>query len=172
MPLTTAQQVRLRVQDQPRVADVAYYGDGLRNTFALPERNLTSGTAFVSVAAGWSATGATFDPTGSVAFSGVLSASSAFRARYVYSTFSDDEIDTMITAGGGSVNGAALEAVQSLMFDGLKRASWAAPDGSRYDDTAAMKLLTDLYDRLKVEQAEAAVGQGGIAEWGLNQGNW
>lgn len=172
MTLTVNQQVRLRVQDQPLIADVAYYGDGLLNTFPLPHRNLSSGTAFVSAAGGWSATGATFNPTGSVAFSGVLSANSAFRTRYVHSTFSDDEIDTMITAGGGGVNGAALEAVQTLMFDGLKRASWAAPDGTEYDDTAAMRLLTDLYDKLKEEQAEAAVAGGGIAPWGLNQSQY
>lgn len=172
MPLTTAQQVRLRIQDQPRIADRSFYGDGLLDTFPLPDRNLTSATAFVPAAAGWSATGATFDPTGSVTFAGVPSANSAFRTRYVYATFSDDEIDLMITAGGGSINGAALEAVSTLMFDGLKRASWAAPDGTEYDDTAAMRLLNDIYDRLKEEQTEQAVMQGGIAEWGLNQENY
>jgi hypothetical protein len=172
MALTTAQQVRLRIQDQPTVADRTLYGDGLLDTFPLPERNLTSGTAFVPLAAGWSATGATFNATGSVAFAAVISANSAFRARYVHSTFSDEEIDLMITAGGGSVNGAALEAVQTLMFDGLKRASWAAPDGTSYDDTAAMRLLNDLYGRLKEEQAEQAALNGGISEWGLHQQDW
>lgn len=172
MPLTTAQQVRLRIQDQPRIADATYYGDGLLDTFPLPDRNLSSGTAYVPVAAGWSATGATFNPTGSVTFANVLSANSAFRARYVCSTFSDEEIDLMITAGGGNVLGASLDAVQTLMFDGLKRASWGAPDGTEYDDTAALRLLNELYGRLKEEQAEQSVAAGGISEWGLQQQNW
>lgn len=172
MPLSTAQQVRLRIQDQPLLADATYAGDGTALSFALPNRNLTSASAYVPLGGtAWSGTGASFNATGSVAFSGVISANSAFRVTYVYSTFSDDEIDTMITAGGG-VNGAAIEAVTTLMFDGLRRASWGAPDGTRYDDTAAMTLLKDLYDRLKLEQDEAAVADGGIAEWGYNQGNY
>lgn len=170
MPLATAQQVRLRIQDQPLAFDATYYGDGLADTFTLSFRNITSGTAYVLDATAWSATGATFSPTGSVAFSTVISAASAFRVRGVYSTFSDDEIDTMITAGG-SVLGASIEAVQTLMFDGLKRASWGAPDGTRYDDTAAMRLLRDLYDVLKTEQCEQAAYGGGFVEWDVNEGN-
>lgn len=172
MTLTTAQQVRLRVQDQPLIADATYYGDGSASAFTLPQRNITSGSAFVPGAGGWTATGATFNPTGSVAFATVISANSAFRTRYVYSTFSDEDIDTMITAGGGSILGASIEAVTTLMFDGLKRASWAAPDNTKYDDTAAMSLLKDLYSALKVEEAEIATVEGGISEWGLNQQNW
>lgn len=167
--LTTAQQVRLRIQDQPLIADTTYYGDGTANTFPLPNRNLTTASAYVPGAGGWSATGATFDAAGSVIFATALSANSAFRTRYTYSTFSDDEIDTLLTAGGGGVNGAAIEAVQTLMFDGLKRARWMAPDNTQYDDTAAMALLKDLYRTLKEEQADQAVAGSGIAEWGLNQ---
>jgi hypothetical protein len=169
--LTTAQQVRLLISDVPTLADSVYYGDGLRAVFPLPNRNLTTGSAYVPVAAGWSATGATFNPSGSVTFTGTISAASAFRTTYVYSTFSDDEIDTWLTAGG-SVNGAAIQAVQTLMFDSLKRASWAAPDGTRYDDKLAQNELKNLYDTLKCEEAEQAVAQGGIAPWGLNQGDY
>lgn len=172
MTLTTAQQVRLRVQDIPAIADVTLAGDGTATQFYTPQRNLTSASAFVPLNnTSWTATGATFDASGSVAFSGVVSAGSAFRLRYVYSVFSDDEIDTMLTAGGGVV-GAGLEAVQSLMFDGLKRARWTAPDGSGYDDTAAINLLKALYETLKSEQEDAATEMGGVASWGLEQGNY
>lgn len=171
MPLTTAQQVRLKIQDQPVIADATYIGDGSATVFQLPNRNITSGTAYIGAGAGWSSTGAAFDASGFVSFSGVISANSAWRARYVHSTFSDDEIDHFITAGG-DVNGAALEAVGALMFDGLRRAKWASPDGTEYDDTAAMKLLSDLYDRLEKERGEAAILSGGIVGWSEEQGNW
>lgn len=171
MPLSTAQQIRLRIQDQPKMFDAKLFGDGTANLYPLPYQVITSASAYVPVGAtAWSATGATIQ-SGFVAFSSIIPANSAFTVRGVYSTFSDDEIDTMLTAGG-NVNGAALEAVSTLMFDGLKRASWSSPDGSRYDDTAAMKLLTDMYDRLKVEQEEAAAQGGGLHSWSLNQENY
>jgi len=173
MALTTAQQVRLRIQDQPRVFDDTYYGDGTGSAFNLPQTNLTSASAFIMQsggvpATGWSATGATFDASGFVTFSAVLSADSAFRVRGVHSVFSDDEIGHF-TAIGGNINGAALEAVQALMFDGLKRAAWAAPDGSEYDDTRAMGLLNDLYKTLKQEQGDEAIAAGGFNQWALTQ---
>lgn len=171
MTLTTAQQVRLKIYDQPVIADLTYYGDGSAAMFQLPHRNLQSGSAFVPGGAGWSSTGATFDASGFVSFSGVISANSAWRARYVYSTFSDDEITHWLGVGG-SVNGAAIEAVQTLMFDGLRRAAWASPDGSEYDDTKAMTLLNDLYKVLKEETAEAAIGAGSVESWSMEQENW
>lgn len=169
MPLTTAQQVRLRIQDQPVLANDTYYGDGLAVTFQLPHRNLTSASAFVQGTNAWASTGATFNASGYVTFADVISANSAFRVQYVHSVFSDDEISHMITAGGNIV-GAALEAVQTLMFDGLKRAKWVAPDSSEYDDTAAMKLLKDLYETLKEELDEQGVAFGGFGEWAITQG--
>lgn len=171
MPLTTAQQVRLKIQDQPLIADITYIGDGSATIYPLPHRNVSSGTAYIGATGGWASTGAAFDASGFVAFSGVISANSAWRARYVHSTFSDEEVDHFITAGG-DVNGAALEAVGALMFDGLRRAKWASPDGTEYDDTAAMKLLSELYDRLEKERGEMAVLSGGIVGWSEEQGNW
>lgn len=171
MTLTTAQRVRLRVSDFPLMADLTHYGDGTAQTFALPHRNLVSASAFVPNGASWTATGATFNPSGSVAFSGVISGASAFRTTYVYSVFTDEEIDDFLTVGGG-VNGAALEAVTTLMFDGLKRSRWSAPDGTSHDDTAAIGLLREMYNTLKEEQAEEAVAGGGFGEWGMNQGNY
>ena len=174
MALSTAQQIRLRVQDAPRIADVVRYGDGSASAFDLQHVNVISASAFVMVSAGgtpptgWSATGATFNASGYVTFSGVPSANSALKLRYVYSTFSDDEIDHFQTAGG-NINGAALEAVQTLMFDGLKRSKWAAPDGSEYSDVDAMKLLTDMYDRFKKEELEDGIAGGGFGQWAITQ---
>lgn len=171
MALTTAQQVRLRIQDAPKVFDTTLFGNGTAVSYPIAYSVVTSATAFVPRGAtAWSATGATIE-SGYVTFSDNIAANSAFRVRGVYSVFSDDEIG-QFTAAGGNVNGAALEAVQTLMFDSLKRASWSAPDGSRYDDTAAMKLLTDMYDRLKVEQEESAAEGGVISSWALNQENY
>lgn len=171
MALTTAQQVRLRIQDLPAWFDVTRAGDGTAATFDIPFRNLTSASAYVAPGGtAWSATGATVDPSGVVSFSGIISANSAWKARGVHSVFSDDEV-SHFTAVGNTVAGAALEAVHVLMFDGLKRATWAAPDGSEYDDTAALTQLKALYDTLKDEIAESQAGDGGFASWALGQGD-
>lgn len=177
MTLTTAEQVRLRIQDLPAVADLTFYGDGKDSAFGLTRgaadyRNLTSASAFVLATGGaWSATGATFNVSGYVTFSGVISAQTAFRARFVYSTFSDAEIGHF-TAVGGSVAGAALEAVNALRFDALKRARWAAPDGSQYDDTRAVGALEVLYNDLQTELTQAQVADGGFASWAEGQNEW
>jgi len=169
--LTTAQQVRLRIQDKPVVFDLTLMGDGTATTFALGVANVTSATAFVPGTAGWLATGATIDPTGFVVFSGVISANSAFRVRGVHTIFSDDEIDHFTTVGG-SVVGAALEAVGTLMFDSLKRAKWAAPDGTEYDDTAAQRQLQVLYEQLTEEVRAVATDAGSYASWSEGQASW
>lgn len=171
MPLTTVQQVRLRIQDRLRFGEEVRAGDGLAAGFKLaqgaPFSTLLSATAFVAVAAGWSATGASFDgDLGLANFSGVISANTAWRATYLWSVFSDDEIG-YFTAQGGSVAGAALEAVKALMFDSLKRARWSAPDGTSYDDTAAMSQLQKMYDQLWKEVREAP--EGGIESWSEQQ---
>lgn len=176
MTLTTAQQVRLRIQDAPAFADLTFYGDGQRSGFDLLQgaasyRNITSGSAFVLAAGIWSATAATFGGSGTVVFSGVISANTAFRTRFVYSTFSDEEIGHFTAVGGGVV-GAALEAVNALRFDALKRARWAAPDGSTYDDTAAMAALKQLYDDLVAEINQPGVAEGGFASWAEGQNEW
>ena len=68
--------------------------------------------------------------------------------------------------------GAALEAVKALMFDSLKRAKWAAPDGTEYDDTAAQQQLQKLYEQLNEEVNEGAVDAGAYASWALGQEGW
>jgi hypothetical protein len=171
MSFDTARQVRLRIQDQPSVFDLTRTFDGSATVFDLPYRVISSATALVPDASGrWSATGATFDPSGWVAFSGIGSAHSAYRVRGVYSVFSDDEIGHF-TAIGGSVAGAALEAVRVLMFDSLKRARWAAPDGSQWDDTAALDQLRALHDQL-IADIERDQAGGGFVSWAEGQGDW
>lgn len=168
---TTAQQIRLKIQDIPVLADVTLYGDGIASTFLLNYANLTSGSAFVPSAAGggWSGTGATFNASGSVSFATAISANSAFRLSYVHSTFSDDDIDTFLSAGG-TVVGASMEALVALMFDATKRARWMASDSSSYDDTSAQSHLRGMYELLQAEVEKEAVFSGGIDSWSVNQG--
>lgn len=169
MALTTAQQVRLRIQDTPTVFDHIGTADGQGSAYAVPYRNITSATAFVHDAnSQWSATGATVNTSGYVTFSGVITGASAWRVRGVQSVFSEDEIGHM-TAVGGSVAGAALEAVRTLMFDSLKRASWAAPDGSQFDDSMAQNTLLKMHDQLTAEVADTTVVDGGFASWAEGQ---
>jgi hypothetical protein len=176
MTLTTAQQVRLYIQDFPAVVDLTFNGDGQRSAFGLKQgaldyRNVTSATAFVLAAGVWSATAATFNESGYVTFSGVISANTAFRTRFVQSNFSETEIG-QFTAAGGSIAGARLEAINALRFDALKRAKWAAPDGSTYDDTAALAALKQLYDDLMAEIAVGGIAEGGFASWAEGQNEW
>lgn len=170
MALTTAQQVRLRIQDQPVLYNGLMYGDGTANAFYFTQRNLTGATAYVPAGGtAWATTGAAWDAAGTVTFSGVISANSAFRVTFQHSTFSDEEVAHFVEVGG-NVPGAALEAVQALMFDSLKRAKWKAPDGTEFDDTAAMRQLNDLHDRLKAEVDDLSDTSAGFASWAEGQG--
>lgn len=172
MTLTTAQQIRLRISDLPTLEDRTYYGDGIASTFLLPHRNLTTASAYVPIGGtAWSATGVTFSTSGSVAFSATISANSAFRVTYTYSVFSDDEIDHFHTAGG-SVAGAALEAVRSLMFDGLRRAYWMGSDGASFDDRGAQTHLRDMEKQIQAELERDGAFNGSMPSWSLNQGDW
>ena len=170
MALTSAQQVRLKIQDAPIRANDVYYGDGQATVFNLPHRTIAGATAYTLVGGAWVATGATF-ASGQVLFSGVISANSGFNVRYEYSTFSDDEVDHFISAGGCIV-GAAKEAVEALMFDGLRRASWGAPDGTSYDDSKSIGLLSQIHKTLSDELEEEATLSAGMASWSETQANY
>ena len=174
MALTTAQQVRLRIQDAWRWDEESRVGDGTGSAYKLrqgaPHSNLSAVALSIVSGATLTATGGTVDTgLGLVTFSSVISAQSAWRANYQWAVFSDEEIG-FFTAQGGGVLGAAVEAVKVLMFDSLKRASWSSPDGTSYDDTAAMKQLQDLYKMLLDEQRQDPAG--GIESWSENQAYW
>lgn len=171
MPLSSLDALRLRVSDRYRYAEEIRQGDGTASAFKLaqgaPFSNVISASAYVATTAGWTTTGASFDTgLGLLTLSGVVSALSAFRVQYVWSVFSDDEMNYFLGVGPG-VAGAALEAVKSLMFDGLRRARWSAPDGTSYDDTAAMNHLRGMYAQLHDEAREAP--DGGIESWSEQQ---
>ena len=98
-----------------------------------------------------------------------MSANSAFLVTYAYSVFNDAEIDQFVSAGG-SIRGAQLEAVTTLMFDGLKRARWRSPDGTTFDDTQAQGALQQMYDKLQNETTQEAIAAGATFSWGARQG--
>lgn len=171
MTLTTAQQIRLKIADLPRLADSTWYGDGLASAFLLPHTNLISGSAFVPITNTWSATGATFNASGMVSFATAISANSAFRTTYVHSVFSETEIDNFVEIGG-NVNGAAIQALHTLMFDAAKRARWMGSDGSQYDDVAAGEYLWKAYSAIKEEDFQAGAAAISFQSWSLNQGDY
>lgn len=175
MPLTLAQQVRLVVNDRWRLGEEILNGDGSASGFKLrqgaPFSTLMSASAYLGTGAGgWSGTGATIDlDLGRVTFAGIISALTAIRVDYQWAVFSDDEIG-YFTAAGGTVNGAAKEAVKVLMFDNAKRARWSAPDGSSYDDTKSQADLKGMYDLLKEDETSSP--EGGLESWGEQQANF
>ncbi len=179
-PLTTAQQVRLRIQDPFRFRSEMVRGDGSASAYKLqegaPYSHLSATpTASIFTAAattGWSATGATFDlAKGTVVFAGgAVSANSGLQVDYYWSVFSDDELGHF-TAVDGSVAGASREAVRTLMFDAYKRNRWAAPDGTTVDDKETMRNLVLLYSALETEVLEGGP-EGGIESWAVEQENY
>ena len=180
MTLTTGEQVRLRIQDPWRYGEELRYGDGTASAFKLqqgaPYSTIISATASVLLPAptGWSATAGVAISTalGRVVFSGIISANTAWQANYLWAVFSDEEI-AQFTADGGSVPGAALYAVRSLRFNAMKRSRWAAPDGTQYDDTMAMRALKELQDDIEAEVVRYEEGPaGGYASWAEQQENY
>lgn len=171
--LTSGQRVRLTIQDPPIRADYTLIGDGTAASFLAPHTNLTSASAFVPGAgnSAWSATGFSYSLNGEYSFSGVISANSAYRLTYTHTTFSDDEVDQFL-ADGGSVNGAALEAVKALIFDAVKRSRWMSSDGQSYDDTNAQTHLREMYEKFSRELEKDATIAGGMASWSVNQGSY
>jgi hypothetical protein len=169
MPLTNIQLVRQRIQDEPLYANATYRGDGTANEFALPHRNLSSGSAFVPLGGtAWSATAATFNPSGIVTFANVISANSAFNVRYIHSVFSDDVIENYLSAQG-SIDGAALQCAYDLQFDALKRAKWASPDGSQYDDSQARETIREIIATIQANRRDEAINDGAIQSWSETQ---
>lgn len=172
MTLTTAQRVRLKIADAPHYVDETRYGDGTANVFTLPYNNITAASAYVPLnGTAWSGTGCTFNPSGILSFSATISANSAFRYTLQWSVFSDAEIDDFL-AVGGTVIGAAIEALGSMMFDATRAAAWEAADGSSYDNRSAQQHLRELYDKLLEAQQQEATTAGGQSSWSVNQGDY
>lgn len=174
MTLDATAQVRSRISDRVRYGEETHIADGLATTFKLgqgaPFSTISAASAYVTAAAGWSSTAATFNgDMGTVTLASALAPNVALYANYQWSVFSQDEIAQFLT-DGGSVAGAALQAVKALMFDGLRRSRWMAPDGTQYDDTAAMALLQKLYDDLHAELRESP--EGGLQSWTQEQQNY
>jgi len=170
MALTDLQKIRTKIQDVPIAVNATLYGDGTANTFLLQHQNVFNAGAYVpgAGATSWSATGAAFDPSGVVIFAGVISANSAFNVRYQHTTYSDDEIQNFLDAGG-TILGASLEAIESLMFDAIKRARWMASDGTQYDDTSAQSHLAKMHEILSAQVEAESATAGGFGSWSLNQ---
>lgn len=172
MTLTDLQKVRLKIQDAPIAENLTRYGDGTANQFLLPHINPTTASAYVPLGGtAWSATAATVDATGILTFTNVISAQSAYNIRYIHTTFSDDEVQNFLDEGG-SILGAALAAVETLMFDAVKRARWMASDGTSYDDTSSQAHLRQMYDAFQQQVTQEASNAGGFGSWALGQSDW
>src|SRR5689334_13204678 len=176
MPLTTAQQVRNRINDPIRYDSETIQADGMNSTFKLrqgsPYSTLVSGTptAYISAAGGWSATGGvTFDlDLGLVTMPSAPAANLVVNTTYQWSVFSNDQM--AIFTAAGAVPYCALEAVKYLLGDYAKRGRWAAPDGSNYDDTMAFKNLLELRSALIDETRGSETGPIGYSvNWAESQ---
>jgi hypothetical protein len=171
MTLSLDQQVRLRLTDPVRIEDRVYFGDGSASSFVLPHNNIVSGTGYVMAGGGWSATGASFNPSGEVVFSGVPIDQQQWRVRYQWSVFSDEEIG-YFTAEGGDAVGAAILGVQTLIVDASKRSQWMSPDGSQFSDIGSINALYAAYSALKDEQLNAGAATVSFQSWTINQQDW
>lgn len=171
MELTQIQKVRLKIADPPVQENLTLYGDGMATWFTMAHQNISNGLVFVPNGASWSATGAAVDPSGTFILNSVISANSAINFRYQHTNYSDDEIQNFLNEGG-SVAGAAKAAIESLMFDAVKRARWMAADGSQYDDTSAQSHLVKMYEKLELEVEKEAIVAGGFGSWSVNQADW
>jgi hypothetical protein len=174
MALTTAEIVRLRLNDPWRREYEVQFGDGTASSFKLfqgaPYSNTISGTASV-INTGWSATGNTWDVSaGYVEFSGVISAGTGVRFDYQWAVFSDADM-AYFTAQGGITN-AVLAGVQTLMGNAWKRARWQSPDGHQHDDSKAMDHLKTWRSALRAELVDDIGPEGGFESWGIGQSEY
>lgn len=177
--LNTADQLRFYINDQPRQAIETRYGDGTATTFQVSGVPIITGatafggyspSAYLPVGGtAWSATGSTFNyPLGTVTFSAVISANSAFQVSYTYATFSDQEIDHVVS-NFGDVNSMKLALVDNLMANSYKRARWAAQAGSLFDDSQTMANLMMMRSAIRAEMTTEQGPLGGFISTDENQ---
>lgn len=177
MPLASdaAQQLRMRINDQPKRRVATLLGDGTAATYELGAQVggiVTAGGAGYGPSAyvpqggtAWSATGAAFGYSdGTVQFSGVISANSAFQVVWYDAVFSDEEVSYLTGLYPGNVERQHFEAVNTLMMDAYKRAAWGG-GGVTYDDSKTFANLAQtraiLFSAMTVEQGPA----GGFESW-------
>lgn len=178
-PLTTAQIVRSRV-NIPYIYDTEILiGDGTGSAFKLrqgaPFSTISAtATASIPVAAGWSATGATFDYSlGRVVFATAISANSSIQVDYQWSVFGEPEMDYFISAANSGIPQASLLAVRHMLVDAAKQASWGAPDGSNLDPKQIFNNLKAMESGLLDELIGTQTGpQGDSFAWPEEQQNW
>jgi hypothetical protein len=178
MVLNTAETLRRRLNDRPRLGIENYYGDGTANTFQISGVPIVTGctslgsfqpSALVPVGASWSGTGATFDYNlGLVHFSAAPSANSAFQVMYTYGTFSDQEID-QVTAIHGSFQDMQLDLIDTLMADAYRRARWASQRGAYFDDQGCMANLMMMRSAVFASKVLEVGPIGGIVGWSRTQ---
>lgn len=179
MPLTTAQVVRSRI-NCPYIYDTeVIYGDGSGSAYKLkqgaPFSTISAtATASVLVAGGWSATGATFDYSlGRVVFATALWPNSAVQIDYQWSVFGELEMDYFISASNSGILQASLLAVQHMLVDAAKQASWGAPDGSNLDPKQIFNNLKALESGLVNEIRGSELGPiGDVNSWAETQGDF
>lgn len=164
MALTDLERIRLVIQDKPQTQNAVYTANGVDTRYELAYPNPQEGSAFVETNQRWAMTAASFQADGYVVFPDRVSANSAFRVEYAHTVFTDDELRYYMEAGGDT-RGAQILAIETLMFDSLKRAQWGAPDGTSYNDTAAQAQLIKMHERLLKQQSDAAIGFGGVKGW-------
>jgi hypothetical protein len=174
MALTTAEIVRLRLNDPWQYASEVHFGDSTGSGFRLiqgaPHSCTISGVASV-VNGGWSATAVAWDTArGYVTFFEAVPANTAVRFDYHWAVFSDDDM-AYFTAQGGVID-AVIAGVETLMSNAWKRARWAAPDGSQYDDSKAMDNLMKLRAAMTAKKFEEVGPAGGLASWAEGQGDY
>lgn len=177
----SAHQLRFRVNDLAKRQEYQFFGDGTAATFQLNTMpgGIVTGqgaahgpSAYVPIGStAWSATGCTFDyRNATVAFSGVISANSAILTTFYHGTFGIDEID-FITANYGAGSEGVIAAVEVLMADASKRASWAG-GGVSYNEAQTFNNLKAMRDTLWKKLAEESGPQGGFESWADNQADF
>jgi hypothetical protein len=176
--LNSAEILRRRVGDKPRMAIETYYGDGFNNMFQYSGNPIVTGctslgaikpSAYVLAGNGWSGTASTFDYLqGTVTFSGTISALSAFQLVYTYATFSDQEID-QVTAAYGSIPDMQMDLIDTLMADSYKRMAWGSERGSTYDESKTMTNLMMMRSAVFASKTVETGPHGYFAEWAATQ---
>ena len=174
MPLSSAEQVRLAISDQLQSHEYFTTGDANRLFYRLPHSNafvteLTLDVVFDNGSGGLSVSGNVFVSltTGLAGVRDIFASTDELRFGYRAAAFSPDEIDQFLSVDD-TVLSAQIAAVESLMFDGTARASWAMAPGQKYDDTKVLDHLQQMHDKLtRRRMEEVSILAPGPINWAL-----